>query len=638
MGSNDVSEAGDPDLMRTFVRALLEDVHALERMLDEDRIESGVRRIGAEQEMFLVDRAYRPKAAVLAILEHLRGQPFTTELAQFNLEANMPPMVLGGDCLSRMESTLAGLTEAAREAAARESTFVLLCGILPTLERSHLSLDWMTPIPRYHQLNRRMTELRGGKFKTLIKGLDELQVTHDNVMLEACNTSFQIHFQVGAQEFAKLYNLAQAVTAPVLAAACNSPLLLGHRLWHETRVALFQQSLDTRSETHIQRGSRQRVSFGERWVERSILEIHREDVARFRSLIALPQGESPMAMLDRGEIPPLSALRLHNGTVYRWNRPCYGVADGVAHLRIENRVLPAGPSIRDQVANAAFFFGLMSALSDEHEDITRVMAFDDAKSNFVAAARYGLQARMRWIGGRTWDAERLILEELLPRARKGLHARDLRGADVELYLGVLEERVRSGRTGAQWTLDSLAAMGTRGKPAESYRALARAMLQQQEAGLPVHQWPLAELDGGSGEQDNFRTIGQIMTSDVFTVHPEDLVDLAASLMEWEHLRYVPVEDRDGHLVGLLSHRQLLKLKTRSTHEERSTAVHDLMIENPVTVTPETTTLEAIKVLDRHKIGCLPVVRDGKLVGIVTEHDFVEISKRLLERWLSDGRA
>jgi CBS domain-containing protein len=636
MGSNQISEAGDPALMRTFVRALLEDVHALERMLAEDRIESGVRRIGAEQEMFLVDRAYRPKAAVLSVLEHLQGQPFTTELAQFNLETNMPPMLLGGDCLSRMERTLAGLTEAARQAAARENTFVLLCGILPTLERAHLSLDWMTPIPRYMQLNRRMTELRGGTFKTYIKGLDELQVTHDNVMLEACTTSFQIHFQVGAGEFAKLYNLAQAVTAPVLAAACNSPLLLGHRLWHETRVALFQQTLDTRSETHIQRGSRQRVSFGERWVERSIMEIHREDVARFRSLIALPQGESPMAILDRGEIPPLSALRLHNGTVYRWNRPCYGVADGVAHLRIENRVLPAGPSIRDQVANAAFFFGLMSALGDEHEDIKRVMAFDDAKSNFVAAARYGLQARMRWIGGRTWDAERLILEELLPRARKGLLSRDLRGEDVELYLGVLEERVRSGRTGAQWALDSLAAMGERGKPAERFRALARATLHLQEDGRPVHQWPLAELDGASGEQDNFRTIGQIMTSDVFTVHPEDLVDLAASLMEWEHLRYVPVEDRDGHLVGLLSHRQLLKLKTRSTNDEESAAVRDLMIADPITVTPETTTLEAIEVMDRHRIGCLPVVRAGKLVGIVTEHDFVEISKRLLKRWLSDG--
>ena len=636
MGSNQISEPSDPAQMRTFVRALLEDVHALERMLERGMIESGIRRIGAEQEMFLVDRAYRPKAASLQVLEHLQGQPFTTELAQFNLEANMPPMVLGGNCLSQMERTLDQLTEAAREAAAHEKTFVLLCGILPTLERTHLSLDWMTPIPRYHQLNRMMTELRGGQFKTLIKGLDELQITHDNVMLEACNTSFQLHFQVSAEEFAKLYNLAQAVTAPVLAAACNSPLLLGHRLWNETRVALFQQSLDTRSEAHIQRGTRQRVSFGERWVENSIMEIYREDVARFRSLIAMPQGESPARFLERGEVPPLSALRLHNGTVYRWNRPCYGTHEGVAHLRIENRVLPAGPSVRDQVANAAFFFGLMCALSDEHEDITRVMSFDDAKSNFVAAARYGLQARMRWIGGRTWDAERLILDELIPRARKGLESRGLRGEDIDLYLGVLEERVRSGRTGAQWVLDSLAAMGTRGKPSERYRSLARVMMHQQEDGRPVHEWPLADLEGGPSEQDNYRTIGQIMTTDVFTVHPEDLLDLAASLMEWEHLRYVPVEDREGALVGLVSHRQLLKLTANPDREAPSAAVRDLMITEPITVTPDTSTLDAIEVMDRHKIGCLPVVRDGKLVGIVTEHDFVEISKRLLQRWLRDA--
>jgi hypothetical protein len=170
----------------------------------------------------------------------------------------------------------------------------------------------------------------------------------------------------------------------VLAAACNSPLLFGHRLWHETRVALFQQSVDTRSDTHIQRGTRTRVSFGDRWVKSSIMEIFREDVARFRSLIAIPQGESPMAQLDRGEVPPLSALRLHNGTIYRWNRPCYGVSEGRAHLRIESRALPAGPTVRDQVANAAFYFGLLSALSDEVEDVARAMAFDDAKNNFIS--------------------------------------------------------------------------------------------------------------------------------------------------------------------------------------------------------------------------------------------------------------
>jgi len=265
------------------------------------------------------------------------------------------------------------------------------------------------------------------------------------------------------------------------------------------------------------------------------------------------------------------------------------------------------------------------------------MAFDDAKTNFFAAARYGLDARLRWFDGRPRGADQLILEELLPCAERGLRSRGIRGHDVDLYLGVVRERVESGRTGAQWMLDSLAAMEGRGRASERMRALAREMVAQQEIGRPVHEWPLARFESAPVEQDSFRTIGQIMTSDVFTVHPDDLVDLAASLMDWEHLRYVPVEDQDGRLVGLLTHRQLLRLTTRKGGEvEGSTAVGEIMIGEPITVTPWTTTLEAIGVMQRHQIGCLPVVDDGKLVGIVTEHDFMELSRRLLERWLREG--
>jgi len=634
MGENNITDALGADEMRTFVKAVLEDVHALERMLDEGRIEHGVRRIGAEQELFLVDRQYAPRNAVLPILERLKGQPFTTELAQFNLEANLPPLELRGDCLSRMEAELDRLIDLARRAAAEEQTRVVMCGILPTLEKSDLGLESMTPIPRYHQLNRKMTELRGGTFSSNIKGLDEFQVTHDNVMLEACNTSFQVHYQVGPAEFAKLYNLAQAITAPLLAIAVNSPFLLQHRLWHETRVALFQQSLDTRSSAKAHRGQRQRVSFGEHWVRESIMEIFREDVARFRSLIAAASGESPLAQLDRGEIPPLSALRLHNGTVYRWNRPCYGVADGVAHLRIENRVMPAGPSVPDEVANAGFYFGLMTALAEEYGDISREMSFDDAKANFVAAARYGLHARFRWRHGKDYGAQELVLDHLLPLARQGLEARELEQADIDRYLGIVEQRVRAGRTGAQWGFDSLSAMGREGKPAERYRAITAAIAANQESGLPVHQWPLARLEA-LAQPENYRTVEQIMTTDVFTVHPEDLVDLAASLMEWEHVRSVPVEDAQGALVGLVSLRSMLRLLARSKREGApAIAVRDIMTKDPITIAPEASTLSAIQLMRSQQIGSLPVVRDGKLVGIVTEHDIVELAGRLLEGWLS----
>jgi len=636
MGEHRIHDGSDTDNLRAFMRALLEDVRALEVMIREDLFESGVRRIGAEQEMFLVDKSHGPVNRALPILQQLDPSFFTTELGQFNLEANLAPLVLRGDCLSKMEAQLDDLMGRARRAAAEHGVRIALTGILPTLEKKHLGLDSMTPIPRFYQLNQVMRDLRGGEFRTMIKGLDELQTTHDNVMLEACNTSFQVHFQVAPEEFAELYNLAQLVTAPVLAAAVNSPVLLRHRLWHETRVALFQQSLDTRSEAHTLRGGRMRVSFGDDWVRSSVLEIFREDIARYRVLISTPMEESPLEQIRRGDVPALRALRLHNGTVYRWNRPCYGISDGRPHLRIENRVLPAGPTVVDEVANAAFFFGLMCGLSDEYGDVTKAIPFDDAKENFMAAARYGLNARLRWIGDRSLGADALILEHLLPLAARGLQSREIVSQDAERYLDVIRERVARGRTGAQWVLDSLEAMGDAGRADERYRALTAAMVELGEKGQPVHTWPLATVKGTDDIRASYRTVGQIMTSDLFTVHPEDLVDLAASVMDWEHLRHVPVEDERGRLVGLVTHRQLLRMVGNGRREDdKPVAVREIMRRDPVTVGPETSTLDAIALMRDRKVGCLPVVQGERLVGIVTETDFIEVSAKLLDRWLRE---
>jgi len=634
MAKQEIRDRSDPESMRAFMRALLEDVRALEKMLAGEWFETGVRRIGAEQEMFLVDRGLHPTNRALTLLEELPRSSFTTELGQFNLELNLTPLVFQKDCLSALQREIEQRLAQVREVGARHGVHVLLTGILPTLEKRHLGLDSMTPIPRYYQLNQIMRGLRGGEFRTYIKGLDELQAKHDNVMLEACNTSFQLHFQVGPGEFPMLYNVAQLATAPVLAAAVNSPVLLRHRLWHETRVALFQQSVDTRSETHAQRGGRVRVSFGDHWIEDSILEIFREDVARYRVLIATELEESPLEKLARGEAPELKALRLHNGTIYRWNRPCYGVVDGRAHLRIEARALPAGPSVLDEVANAAFFFGLMCVLSDEYGDPKDKMPFDDAKANFMAAARYGLHARLHWFGGRTVGADQLILEELLPLARRGLTSRGIEAGDIERYLGVVERRVATGRTGAQWMLDSLEAMEGQGRADERYRSLTSCMLANQWTGQPVHQWPLAAVESAADVRDSYRTVGQFMTTDLFTVHPEDLIDLAASVMDWKHLRHVPVEDHEGHLVGLVTHRMLLRQVSHG-QGNRPVAVREIMRPDPITVTPETTTLEALGRMRTSKVGCLPVLQDGKLVGIVTESDFIDVSARLLDEWLRE---
>jgi CBS domain-containing protein len=635
MGEKGIQTDLDDGQMRSFVRALLEDVQALERMLEGGMIETDVRRIGAEQEIFLIGQGGAPANKALELQKRLGQGPYANELGLFNFELNLKPQELGGDCLSAMETELEHLLQLVRGAAAEEGIGIVLCGILPTLDKTHLGLDSMTPIPRFHLLNNVMCELRGGEFRTMIKGLDELQLTHDNVMLEACNTSFQVHFQVGGPEFAKLYNLAQAVTAPVLAAGVNSPVLLQHRLWHETRVALFQQSIDVRSEHKTLRGGRQRVHFGDKWVKDSVLEIYREDIARFRSLITMEPDEASLELLEQGIVPRLRALCLHNGTIYRWNRPCYGVQDGLAHLRIENRVLPAGPTVLDEMANAAFYFGLMCALGDEYGDITRVMSFDDAKGNFMAAARYGLNARFRWVHGRPCGADELILGHLLPLARSGLESRKIQTSDIERYLGCLEQRVRSGRTGAQWALDSLAQMGDRGTSDERYRALTGAMVKNQGKSIPVSAWKNAALEDAAGARESYRTVGQVMTTDLFTVHPEDVVDLAASLMDWEHIRYVPVEDNDGHLVGLVSHRALLRMLARgiSGNGAAPVAVREIMKTHPVTVTPDTSCMNAIDTMREHKVGCLPVVRGGKLVGIVTEHDFMTAAAGLLDRWL-----
>jgi len=638
MGEQNIHPSSDERQVRSFTRALLEDVEALEFMLKEGLIEQGVRRIGAEQELFLVDEDMGPALAAEEVLEELEDPRFTHELGLFNIEANLNPRPFRGRALKEMEDETRELLEQARRAAARHNKRVLLCGILPTIRQADLDLEAMTKSPRYLELNRALLERRGDRFRLHIKGLDELYAVHDNLMFEACNTSFQVHFQVGAEEFPRAYNLAQAVTGPVLAAAANSPVFLQHRLWAETRVALFQQSLDLRSPSQQAREVHQRVSFGERWVKDSVLEVLKDDIARFRVLLSTDCGPSSLALLKQGELPPLKALCLHNGTVYRWNRPCYGCQGGKAHLRIENRVLPAGPSVVDEVANAAFFFGLMVALDKKYGDITQVMAFDDAKGNFTAAARYGLLAQFQWIKGRSWPARKLILDELLPLARAGLAEREVAEEDIARYLGIIEERTRSGRTGAQWALDSLAGLDTCGSPDERYRTLTACMLQNQREERPVHKWSPASRDGEVSWLDSFRRVEQVMTTDLFSVNPEDLIDLAATMMDWEHIRHVPVEDHEGKLVGLVTHRQILRLVGRGLHAGAApVAVEKVMKKEIISVGPRTGILEAMELMSSRKVGCLPVVDgEGRLMGIVTERDFIPVAAQLLKEKLEQS--
>ena len=636
MGEHNVEQQFDEKKSQAFMKALLEDLRALEFMIETDRVESNITRIGAEQEMFLVDRNMRPAPISLEVLERAKDTRLTTEIARFNLEANLTPLLLSDKCLSQIEEELRELLSLVRNSARELDADVLLSGILPTLKKSDLTLENLAPMPRYYELNRGVIGLRGGPFSIHIKGLDELQITHDNIMMESCNTSFQVHFQTSPAEFAAAYNVAQAITAPVLAAAVNSPLLFGHRLWQETRVALFQHSTDARSQTQLARSHPTRVSFGDRWLEHSVVELFHDQISRFRPIMITQPDEDPFQVLARGGTPQLSALRMHNGTVWRWNRACYGVANGIAHLRIENRALPSGPTVQDEVANAAFFAGLMVAMPQEYGEISKRLNFDDAKENFFAAARHGLNAQLKWLDGKSLSASALILNSLLPLARMGLKESKIDSSDIDKYLGIVDARVRSGQTGAQWMLNSFASLN-RHQPADMrLSTLTSTILARQKEDKPVKDWKLAESGELTDWSQSYQTVGQFMATDLFTLRPDDLVDLAASLMDWRHIRHVPVEDEHGHLVGLVTHRGLLRLLSRGSYagDGSSLAVREIMKPNPTSVSSTTPTLEAIEIMRCSKIGCLPVVDNDQLVGIVTSYDFLTATASLFKQHLA----
>jgi len=639
MGRHDVQETSNGEELRLFSRSLLRDLRAFEQMLDEGLFETEVRRIGAEQEMFLVDHDFRPALNAMEVLELIDDPHFTTELGKFNLECNLDPITLGDQALRKLETQLTEFLAKARDAARQLDSEVILCGILPTLEKSDLTLENITPMARYHALNEAMNRMRGQKYHLYIKGRHELNITHDNVMLEACNTSFQVHFQVKPENFARLYNIAQAVAAPVVAVAVNSPLLFGRQLWRETRIALFQQSVDTRSPAGHMRQLPSRVSFGRQWIRESVAEIFKEDISRFRVLLSTEIDEDPFAALAQGRAPKLAALALHNGTIYRWNRPCYGISsNGTAHLRIENRVLPSGPSPIDEIANAALWFGLLNGADELYGDVTRVMQFDTARENFVAACRRGMAAHFNW-PDREADisAQDLLLEELLPLARGGLKGLAIDSSDIDRYLGIIEERVKSLRTGAQWAVDSYSAMKEEGNRSECLSALVAATLSRQRTGKPVHTWDPAALWEAGESRRYYARVGQLMTTDLFTVNQDELVDVVACVMNWHHIRHVPVEDDDHLVVGLVTYRSLLRLlaDNLSSEKQEPVPVSQIMHRKVITAHPETPTLEAIRTMKQHKISCLPVVdQRGRLVGIVSERDFMAIADHLVEAYLS----
>jgi CBS domain-containing protein len=633
MGEMNISRAQNEKQRRKFMRALLNDLRALEIMAEDGLIESGITRIGAEQEMFIVDKNCSPACKSVEILAGITDKRFTPEIAKFNLEANLTPAELKGNCFRKLEQEISEVLLIAKNEASKYNSQIVLAGILPTLRQLDLVLENMVPIDRYYELNTTLKELKGSNFRLNIRGVDELSVTHDSFMLEALNTSFQVHFQVSNEDFVHKYNIAQAITAPVMAAAVNSGLIHHNRLWHESRIAVFQNSVDTRTDVQQQRGMLPRVHFGKSWVS-SILDIFREDISRFPVVLTADFDEDPVGMLKQGLVPKLKALMLHNGTVYRWNRPCYGVVDNVPHLRIENRVLPAGPSVIDEVSNAAFFAGLMVGMSNKFEDITQSLRFSDVSNNFLNSTRIGLEAEFHWVDHKHYTASDLILNEMLPIAQDGLIQEGIDSEDIDRYLGVIENRVKSRQTGAKWAIKSITEMDESLHPDEKVRSITSEMIANQKIGLPIHEWPLAQVSKNYDWRATFSRLGQFMTTELFTVRPDDLLDLAASIMDWKHVRHVPVESDDGKLLGLISHRSILREVAKgNSNNDDPVAVKDVMKNNPIFASQNMSTVEAIRLMRKEKLSCLPIVEGDKLIGIVTDHDLISVAGKLLEDYL-----
>jgi hypothetical protein len=478
----------DRQRYRQKVRTCL-DVFA--RMLRESRFEAERRSVGLEIELNLTDEQGDPAMVNARALEAIADADFQTELGQFNVEINVPPRLLEGNIASELENAVRGSLNRAEDRSRSVGAHMMLIGILPTVMDRHLTADSFSDNPRYEMLNQQIFAARGEDLEISIGGVERLQTFADTIAPEAACTSVQLHQMVDPEAFADYWNAAQAIAGPQVAVAANSPFFFGKELWRETRIALFEQATDTRPEELKAQGVRPRVWFGERWIN-SIFDLFEENVRYFPALLPVCEDEDPVETLNRGDTPTLPELRLHNGTVYRWNRPIYDVVRDRPHLRVENRILPSGPSVADIAANAAFYYGLIRTLVEEERPLWSRMSFSAAEDNFHAAARDGIEARLYWPGVGEVPAAELVLRRLLPAAHEGLERAGIDPGDRDRLLGIVERRCVSLQNGAGWQAAAFHRL-YEGRKLDRLDALRRMTVIYREhmhANEPVHEWPL----------------------------------------------------------------------------------------------------------------------------------------------------
>ncbi|MDQ2782337.1 MAG: glutamate--cysteine ligase [Actinomycetota bacterium] len=469
------------------------DLDVFERMLAHSKFAFERPMTGMEIELNLVDREYRPKMDNAEVLAAIENADYQTELARFNIEFNVSPRALTGSESLELEDDLRRSLNEAERRANEVGSHILMIGILPTVMPEHFEGDdWMSANTRYRALNDAVLAARGEDIFLEIEGPtgERLDRYADSLAPESACTSVQLHLQVEPQHFATTWNAAQVLGGPQLAIGANSPYFFGKQLWHETRVELFTQAADTRAVELKNQGVRPRVFFGERWVT-SIFDLFEENVRYFPALLPELSDEDPLAVLEAGGTPELAELKLHNGTVYRWNRPIYDTSAGRPHVRVENRVLPAGPSIIDTMANAAFYYGTLRALAQDDRPVWTRMSFVAAEENFFSGAREGIESRLFWPGRGEIPATELVLRHLLPLAYQGLTDWGVAPEARDRYLSVIEGRCLSGVNGASWQIEAVRRLEERGLDrAEALRLMLQSYSEHMHANLPVHTWPL----------------------------------------------------------------------------------------------------------------------------------------------------
>ncbi len=466
---------------------------ALRQLIESGRIETGRRTLGVEMEVYITDADGHAAPVNAKLLERITEGDFQTELAQFNVEFDIKPRRLTGRCFGEIEDALRRSLNHAHAMAETLDAQVMIIGILPTLTDFDVTEQNLSANPRYKALNDTILAARGEDILIRIEGDEILETTANSILFEAACTSMQLHLQVDPADFARYWNAAQVLSAPLVAVGANSPFFLGKQLHHETRIALFEQATDTRTEELASQGVRPRVWFGEKWLTEGIFELFDENVRYYPALLPICDPEDPQQMLRAGNAPHLAELTLHNGTIYRWNRPVYEVVRGRAHLRIENRVLPAGPTVPDSVANTALYYGMLNGLVSQREHVWDQMSFESATDNFFAAARHGLNAKFYWPRvGREVPATELLLKHLIPMARVGLLDWGVDADHVGHYLDIVEERTLTGQNGAAWqiaTWRNLVEDGELDRPEAAVELVRRYQKLSFDA-HPVHTWPV----------------------------------------------------------------------------------------------------------------------------------------------------